>query len=118
VFHREDAEPPQRVDVSRSTGTVSFHRITPASYTAAERKAFAGRYHSDELGVDYQVRVEDASLQLVPGDRGPLPLSAGAPDEFRLRGGYVRFTRAADGSVDGFIYNTRRVARLRFDRAR
>jgi hypothetical protein len=47
-----------------------------------------------------------------------MPLVPAAPDEFQLRGGHVRFTRTADGSVTSFVYNTRRVARLRLDRVR
>jgi hypothetical protein len=106
------------VTVSRATDTTSFQRVEPASYSNTERAAFAARYHSDALGVEYRVRVEDGALQLVPADRPPISLSPGVHDEFRIRGGYVRFTRAADGSVTGFVYNTRRVARLRFDRVR
>lgn len=114
----DDGDGSSRVTVYRSTDTTSFQQIEPASYSDAEIAAFAGRYHSDELGVDYRVRVHDGTLQLAPRDRTPRPLSPGVVDEFQLRGGYVRFERSQDGTITGFVYNTRRVAGLHFDRRR
>jgi hypothetical protein len=117
-FLESEEDRRQRVEVYRASDTTSFERITPTSYSDTERAAFAGRYHSNELGATYQVRVEGSTLQLVPVNRSPLSLSPGARDEFRLQGGYIRFIRSPDGSVTGFVYNTRRVARLRFHRTR
>jgi CubicO group peptidase (beta-lactamase class C family) len=104
------------VAVYRSTDTTTFRRVTPAEYPRAARSAFAGTYHSDELGADYRVRNTDDGLELIQGDRPPLPLRPGAADEFRLRNGFLRFARTAGGAVSGFTLYTRRVAGLHFDR--
>jgi CubicO group peptidase (beta-lactamase class C family) len=116
IFSPSEAETPRRVDVVRSTGTTSFRRVFPVSYSPAERKAFTGCYHSDELGVDYRVRIRDGALQIVRADGGTVRLQPGVRDEFRLDGGFVRFERSDAGEVVAFEWNTRRVAGLRFER--
>jgi CubicO group peptidase (beta-lactamase class C family) len=118
VFHPGDAETPRRADVHRSTGLTSFRRVSPAAYAPEERAAYAGRYHSDELGVDYRVRVRDGSLRIVRADGGTVRLRPGVRDEFRIEGGYVRFDRSESGRVTAFEWRTRRVAGLRFERRR
>jgi hypothetical protein len=90
--------------------------VSPASYTSEEREAYAGRYHSDELGVDYRVRVHDGSLQVVRVDGGTVRLRPGVQDEFRINGGYVRFERSEAGEIIAFELMTRRVSGLRFER--
>jgi CubicO group peptidase (beta-lactamase class C family) len=116
VFHPGNAETPRRVGVHRSTGITSFQQVSPASYTSEEREAYAGRYHSDELGVDYRVRVHDGSLQVVRVDGGTVRLRPGVQDEFRINGGYVRFERSEAGEIIAFELMTRRVSGLRFER--
>jgi hypothetical protein len=88
---------------------VRVDRVAAAS--AEELAAFAGTYHSDELGVDYVVRRRGESLTLEAGGAGRIPVEFGGPVVALTRNGpalfgdpgfiTVRFTRGR-GRVDGF----------------
>ena len=82
---------------------------------------FVGQYHSDELDVSYEIRVEDGGLVAVrPRGLPPVPLTHSAGGRFM--GDYrspiwgVVFERGADGSVTGFTANSVRTAGVRFER--
>jgi CubicO group peptidase (beta-lactamase class C family) len=84
------------------------------------RRAFEGRYHSDELGVDYRVVATGDGLQLVQGRRAPKPLRPRSTDVFSFgaTGARIRFVRDEEGRVVGFEVNTSQVQGLRFERKR
>lgn len=86
-----------------------------ASYSAAERRSLAGRYHSAELGVGYRILASGDSLQLVQGDREPTGLRPGVEEEFRFEGGVIRLKREEE-TVTGFTVHTPRATGIRFER--
>lgn len=100
-------------------GTTRVYRKSkPYSPTAEELSAFAGRYHSDELG---------SVLQLSPGKdglqgrfehiKGPvLPLKGVAPDVFQFSRVVLRFIRDKNGKVIGVEYTNPVVRKIRFNR--
>ncbi len=91
-------------------------RYEPAGVTPADRAALAGRYHGDELPVDYDI-VERGGVLVARGpDRSETPLLPGPEDVFVAGGAVVRFTRGDDGAVDGFVLDTGRAQGLRFER--
>jgi CubicO group peptidase (beta-lactamase class C family) len=82
-------------------------RTTAPSYSAAQLKAYAGEYRSDELDVAYTIAPDDADghLMLVRQRVDPVRLTALMPDTFLLReslGDAIRFVRATAGEVAGF----------------
>ena len=114
-FEGEGSGRPERAVLRSGGDTTTFRRVEIASYSAAERRSLAGRYHSQELGVDYRIRAEGDSLQLVQGDRDPAGLRPGVEEEFRFEGGVIRLKREEE-TVTGFTVHTPRAAGIRFER--
>jgi CubicO group peptidase (beta-lactamase class C family) len=115
AFEGEGPGRPERAVLRSGGDTTTFRRVEIASYSAAERRSLAGRYHSQELGVDYRIRAEGDSLRLVQGDRDPTRLRPGVEDEFRFEGGVIRLKREEE-TVTGFTVHTPRAAGIRFER--
>lgn len=94
-----------------------FERFIPVDPTSADLAAFAGTYHSDELGVAYDLSVEENTLvfRIVRHEKHALePLFSGvfaSPDH-----GTFEFSRAEDGTVEGFKLDAGRVRNLEFSR--
>lgn len=106
TFGEEDGGRSEEAEWHTPVDTSTFRRVELAAYTADERATFQGRYHSDELAVDYRVLATGDSLQLVQGHREPKLLRPGIQDEFRFGDGVIRFTRSERGRVTGFTVNT------------
>jgi len=115
VFEGEGAGRPERAVMHAGEDTTTFRRVEIASYSAAERRALAGRYHSAELGVGYRVLASGDSLRLVQGDREPARLRPGIEEEFRFEGGVIRLDRE-EGAVTGLTVSTPRAAGIRLER--
>jgi CubicO group peptidase (beta-lactamase class C family) len=93
-----------------------FTRLTAPVPSASTLAAYAGRYRSDEVGMNYTVRVDDGKLSLRWDREMSLTLEAVGGDHF-IDGIYtVTFTRGASGDVNGLTISTRRVRRLRAER--
>jgi CubicO group peptidase (beta-lactamase class C family) len=92
-----------------------FDPVEAASYTPAQLNEFAGDYRSDEIDARYTLAVKDGKLVMrLRSDEAPLePVFA---DAFNAPGMIFRFTRAANGRIDGFAVTTGRARRVRFDR--
>jgi CubicO group peptidase (beta-lactamase class C family) len=89
----------------------------PAGRPAAEPVAYAGRYFSDELGVEYEIEAEGDRLLLVRPRTVPAELVPSGEDTFRLEsaGWTVQFLRSGS-SVIALVLDAGRVRDLRFDR--
>jgi CubicO group peptidase (beta-lactamase class C family) len=116
TFDRDEGGRPEQAVLQVSGDTTVFHRVEIASYSEAERRSFAGRYHSDELGVDYRILAKDDSLHLVQNDRDPVPLRPGIENEFRFEERKVLQFQREDDTVTGFTVSTPRAAGIRFKR--
>lgn len=85
---------------------VGMRRWQPA---AAELAAFAGRYRNDEIGVLYDVRVQDGALVVAVRAGMEERLVPTYQDAFDGFGGSVRFTRDARGRVTAMRFGAGRV---------
>jgi hypothetical protein len=110
VFEKEDT------DDTPITG----NRFTPVPAPAPE--PFTGTFHSNELGVDWKLAVENGQVSLVDGATlraipigGPLS-SANEADAFYGKPGLLQFTRDASGQVNGFNLSLNGQLDIRFDR--
>ncbi|MGH7635010.1 MAG: hypothetical protein ACRENC_14840, partial [Gemmatimonadaceae bacterium] len=95
-------------------------RFTEAKPTPVEIRQYAGRYHSSELGVTWEISLDKGQLALnnPPSDlmdiTGPLdPAMAGS---FTAGGGVLQFSRDAKGRVTGFALSASRMRDITFDR--
>jgi CubicO group peptidase (beta-lactamase class C family) len=94
-----------------------YRRFTPVEPTLEELAAFAGTFYSDELGVSYDLTVEDESLVFRIVRHESHVLTPLFEDLFASEGhGTFEFRRAADGSVEGFDLDAGRVRGLEFRR--
>lgn len=98
-----------------------FDRVAEDRPTPADLAAVAGTFASEELGVEFELRVENGQVTLVdPGFAIPLaPFHPLARDVLVSKARLVVILdlhRDADGAVTGFALSTGRAAGLRFER--
>ncbi|MGD8278859.1 MAG: serine hydrolase domain-containing protein, partial [Gemmatimonadota bacterium] len=99
-------------------GAGRFERRDPWEPTTTDLDAFTGLYHSDELGTDYRIELENG--QLVVRHR-KLPTRRLVPtfrDAFLMGGAAVVFTRGGDGVPAGFSLTDGRIWNVVFGRVR
>jgi hypothetical protein len=97
-------------------GTGRFRRFDEWQPTAAELRAFAGTYRSDELGTEYRFVIEENRLVVRTRKLEPMRLQPSIADEFMGAGRTFEFTRDAAGTIDGFAMSDGRVWNVRFER--
>jgi CubicO group peptidase (beta-lactamase class C family) len=103
--------------VLEAPGLGRFQRYDdPWEPTAAELEAFAGPYHSEELGTDYRLALEDGALWFHHRKLESQRLTPTFRDAFMIRGASASFTRDSAGRVDGFTLSDGRVWNVRFVR--
>lgn len=105
-----------RLAVSNPNGTSEmYERVEPWKPAAAELKAFAGRYRSDEAETELNVAVSGAEVTLARRPDTKLAMRPVYKDAFRVEDlGLVRFRRDKAGRVVGLSVTTGRVWDLRF----
>lgn len=103
--------------VLEAPGLGRFRRYGDAwEPTTAELEAFAGLYHSEELGTDYRLALEDGALWFHHRKLESQRLTPTFQDGFTIRGASAAFTRSGTGRVDGFALSDGRVWNVRFVR--
>jgi len=103
--------------VLEAPGLGRFRRYDdPWEPTTAELGAFAGLYHSEELGTDYRLALEEGALWFHHRKLESQRLTPTFRDGFMIRGASAAFTRDGAGRVDGFTLSDGRVWNVRFVR--
>ncbi len=98
--------------------TTHYRRARPFAPSPSDLKAFAGRYHSDEIGGFIDITPgKEALVGRINGAAGPglevLPVDT---DAFQLAGVIVRFIRDKSKRVIAFDYSNPLVRNIRFSR--
>jgi hypothetical protein len=83
---------------------------------AADLRQYEGIYSSSDAEVQLTFLVEKDTLVLSARPNTRIRVNPVYRDGFTAMGSTLRFTRAADGRIDGFLLTSGRVRRLRFDR--
>ncbi len=102
--------------VLRVPGGEEYVRFDAWDPSPEELAAFAGTFHSRELGTDYRFEVEGGVLRFRHRKLESAPLRPTFQDGFLVRGNSVEFTRDPSGRIDGFRLSQGRVWNVRFDR--
>lgn len=97
-------------------GVDTFERMPPFDGAAVELSDYVGRYHSAELGVDYELSAEDGELRWSQRRFEPRPLRPVLPEVFSHGRFWFEFERDGAGSVTGFTVSSLRARRIRFER--
>jgi CubicO group peptidase (beta-lactamase class C family) len=88
----------------------------PYAPDASQLHEFTGDYFSEELGVLYTFRVDEGLLRLRFRPAQRMTLTPVFKDAFTADGNTIRFTRSADGAVDGLRIYAGRARHVRFVR--
>jgi len=91
-------------------------RHEPSRLTPADLRAYAGTYHSEELGATYTVSVVDSTLVLKTRGGSDRVVRTAFGDTF-VGPWAVTFTRSR-GRIDGMMLTSGRTRKVRFERAR
>ena len=94
-----------------------YKRYRPKQPTPEQLEAYAGRYHSEELGVDYDLAVDDGVLQFRIARYEAHELEPVFGEIFSNSDyGTFQFRRGSDGTVEGFVLAAGRVRSIEFER--
>ncbi len=109
---------PLQMFTSANGGTPIIHeRVEPASYTPEQLAGFAGTYYSEEIDVTYTISLQGKELVLRRKNVDDAPLQLLFADTFSSVGsGTLSFTRDSQNHISGFLVNTGRVRKLRFNK--
>lgn len=89
--------------------------VAPSPKDLAE---YAGRYYSEEIEANYAFVIDQGELTLERQKAKSFPVTPTFADNFwNDQFGYVRFTRNAQGEVDGLLLTSGWIRRLRFVKA-
>ena len=105
TFHFEEDGTAGRATLHQN-GDAPMRRVEPVELTPEDLAAYAGRYFSDELETFYQISVEEGKLMASNFRMTPFPLSHREGDTFtgeQFFFGEVKFVRAGNGTVTGFL---------------
>ena len=108
-----------QIEIKTKDGiTTRYRRAAPYKPTADDLKAFAGRYHSDELMAIFEATPgkEGLMVQANSSPRALLEFKPVAPDTFQIGGSTLRFVRDKSGKVAGLDYSNPLLRRVKFTR--
>jgi len=96
---------------------ILYVRMPAATTDAAILARYAGDYYSDEIAHTWRIEPNNGKLQLKLRGAGDITLEPVFADAFQSPAGILRFQRASDGRVTGFIVGAGRVTGFRFTRS-
>ena len=110
--------PLQMITVIVGVGSSTHDSVPAATYTTAQLVEFTGTYYSGEIDATYSIILEGDKLAVRRKNvDGVTPMLGQFADTFSAVGtGSIRFTRNREHHVTGFLLNTGRIRRLRFDK--
>jgi CubicO group peptidase (beta-lactamase class C family) len=94
----------------------TFLSVESTTLGTHEMRDFEGEFHSEEVGVSYQLVVVDGQLLLRERNGTEKQLAPAFEDAFTVENMSIRFGRDAEGNVVGFRLSASRLWNLRFDR--
>ncbi|MCB1024431.1 MAG: beta-lactamase family protein [Acidobacteria bacterium] len=98
-------------------GSYNFAPYDPATYSAKELEKLSGTYFSEELNVNYELKIESGKLNLYIADNKMSGLTPIMKNIFRGDEiGFVTFEMDESGAPSGFKLDAGRVRNLRFNR--
>jgi hypothetical protein len=123
VFRPDGSEERARIERAPD-GSVTF--TTPEGIIYSRRPSvnrrsldpepYLGSYWSEELGVEYEARLEDDRLFFTNRKIGRLNLGPVFQDGFGASGNWVTFFRDSAGEIAGFTVSSGRVWKVRFEK--
>lgn len=116
LFDASPAGTLRRLRVWTEGGDTTDYLPAGAPATRTALSEYVGTYQSDEAEVALSVAMADSGLVLLGRPSARMPLTPIYKDGFTAQGSYVRFTRGANGRLDGFLMTAGRARNVRFVR--
>jgi CubicO group peptidase (beta-lactamase class C family) len=114
LFDAERSGPVSRIRVWVDDSDTTEY--VPVAAAATNLRDYEGTYSSSDAEIEFTVGAERDTLVLSARPNTRIPLRPMYRDGFLAMGSTFRFTRGANGRVDGFLLTSGRVRRLRFER--
>lgn len=78
----------------------------PTDHTEEQLKLFTGKYHSDELDVTYDLKMENKKLTVFLGEKQIVQFDPLMADIFNsAHDGYIKFEKGSNGTIHKFTLN-------------
>jgi CubicO group peptidase (beta-lactamase class C family) len=117
TIHATATGAPRRFTLQTINDTSTYTAVTPARPGAEALSAYAGEYHSEELGVNRRVAVNAGRLTVQHWPAAPVSGDPTFADGFRVPGGWhLTFRRDAAGRVISFTASNGRCRHVEFRR--
>ena len=97
-------------------GQGPYLKTAGATPSAADLEALVGSYSSPELLTTWTIRLENGKALIKGRAIGESTLSPWFKDAYQADGSFIRFTRGADGRINGFDVSASRMLKIRFNR--
>ncbi|MBT8397957.1 MAG: beta-lactamase family protein, partial [Gemmatimonadetes bacterium] len=105
--------PEGSVSVTTPDG-ITFVRQAAVDRDSVDLEPYVGRYWSEELGVEYEARLEEGRMFFMNRKIGRRNINPVFHDGFGAGGNWVRFFRDSAGEITGFTQSSGRVWKVRF----
>ena len=96
------------------TGGDVFTHAAPFTPTESDLAVYTGLYRSDEIEPSFRFTIRNGKLTLERLKAAPSPVDPIVSDTFASEAGTIRFTRDAQGRVNGFVLEAGRVRGMKF----
>ncbi len=116
VFSRQAKGVVQLEETLPSGERITYTRMLLAKTDTATLASYTGDYYSDEIAHTWRIEAKNGRLQLSVRGSGEIVLDPVFADAFQSPAGVLRFQRAANGRITGFIVGAGRVTGFRFVR--
>lgn len=119
VFERasDDERPKAMLKIQGSGKPQRYQAVAAVAPSTKQVAEFAGSYFSEEIQATYRIVIEGGELRLKREQAQSITLFPTFADNFwNDKFGYFKFSRAADGKIDGLIITSGWIRRLRFAR--
>lgn len=94
---------------------ITLLAFQPADLTNEQLNQFTGKYHSDELDVTYDLKIEDRKLQVFLGEKQIVQFTPLMSDLFTsAHDGYLKFEKGSNGQFNKFTINDYSLGSLSF----
>ena len=87
----------------------------PVNLTDTQLNQFTGKYHSNELGVTYDLKIKEKKLQVFLGEKQIVQFDPLMSDLFNSdHDGYLKFEKGPTGAFEKFTINDYSLGSLSF----
>jgi len=94
---------------------ITLLAFKPADLTDTQLNQFTGKYHSNELGVTYDLKIKEKKLQVFLGEKQIVQFDPLMSDLFNSdHDGYLKFEKGPTGTFGKFTINDYSLGSLRF----